>query len=154
MPFDRERRLNELFADFKRTDQFYVSFKLEFEEHLFDIILDYHPNFDQKNVLHEMISLYATEVLSASESVIDKDQSYPEHRMIEELEYMDRLLNKEQAMAIDDEFSNTIHNKVKELIVIHYPNILDLSNHGFRLLERNMKMYLYGFISQFISFVK
>lgn len=154
MPFDKERRLNELFADFKRTDQFYISFKLEFEEQLFDIILDYCPSFVQKNVLHEMILLYATEVLSISESVIDKDQSYPEYRMIEELDYMNRLLIKEQVIAIDDDFSKTIHSKVKALIVKHYPNIMDLTNHGFRLLERNMKMYLYSFVSQFMSFVK
>jgi len=154
MSFDKEKRLNKLFADFKRTDEFYISFKREFEELLFDIILDYHPNFIQKNVLHEIISLYATEVFSASESVIDKDHSYPEHRMIEELQYMDRLLTKEQAMAFDNDFSNTIHDKVKALVVKHYPNIINLSMHGFRLLERNLKLYLYGFISQFMSFVK
>ncbi|MGQ1786104.1 MULTISPECIES: hypothetical protein [unclassified Saccharicrinis] len=154
MPFDKERKLNELFTNFKRTDKFYAEFKLEFKSVIMDVILDYYPEFKQKDVLNDMMGHYATEVLSATESVLDKDKNYPEERKIEELGYMDRLLNKEQVIARQSAFSETVHQKVKELIVAHYPNIVDLSTYGFRLLERNMKMHLIGFISQFLSFVK
>ncbi|WP_066627258.1 hypothetical protein [Labilibacter marinus] len=154
MTFDKERRLNQLFADFKRTDQFYAKFKSEFEELIFDIILDYYPHFSQKDILEEMIGIYASEVLSATESVIDKDKNYPDFRKEEELGYLNRLLTKEKAMVTESEFSDTIHLKVKEIAVMHYPAISDLSTHGFRLLERNMKMHLYRFTSEFISFVK
>ena len=94
----------------KKTDRFYDRFKLEFEEIIFDLILDFYPGFTQKNVLDEIVTLYATEIFSASESVIDKDKNYPEYRKIEELEYMNKVLYKEKGMAGRNEFSG-LHSR-------------------------------------------
>ena len=158
MPFDKEKRLNELLAHFKQTDQFYDKFKDEFKNKIVDLILDYQPEcLNKKEAINEMVMLYASEVISATESVIDKDENYPEYRKIEELDYMNKLLHKEMNSSKHIErnkFSETIHIEAKKLVVKHFPDIINLSNHGFRLLERNMKMYLLHFMAQFMSIVE
>ncbi len=154
MPFNKEDRINDILAGFKKTDQFYSKFKAEFESDVFDIILDFYPHFKQKDVLNEMIQMYASETLSATEAVLDKDNHYPEYRKLEEIEYMNKILAKEKGMYSENEFSEALHNRIKAIVVKHYSDVMDLSNHGFRLLERNLKMYLLGFVSQFESFVK
>ncbi|GAF05656.1 hypothetical protein [Saccharicrinis fermentans] len=154
MSFDKEERLNELYTEFNRTDEFYAQFRKQFNTVIIDVVLDYYPGFKQKDVLNDMIDQYASEILSATESVLYKDKNYPKYRKLEEIEYMDRFLNKEEVIANPDEFSETTHKIVKAFIVSQYQNIIHLSAQGFRLLERYMKMHLMAFISQFLSFVK
>ncbi|TLX74698.1 hypothetical protein E9993_12350 [Labilibacter sediminis] len=145
--------MNQLFKDYNKTKKLHTQFKKAFTASIIDVVLDFHPHYNQIDILNELILLYASEILNATEEVLDKDSKYSEDRKIEELDCMNRVINKESLMVDENDFSEQVHLKAKALVVNFFPQVIHLSNYGFRLLELNTKMYLYSFIAQFNSFV-
>jgi len=149
--FDSENRMRHLSEVFKKTDEFYSSFKKEFGRSIYTVIHEFYPAFEPGHVLDDILQVYAEEILSATESVIDKDHSYPEYRLDEELRIMNRLVNRESDPRQNEAFMEAVHRRVKKLMVTHYPDIAGLSGYGFRLLEKNAKMYNLEFMANFYT---
>lgn len=147
--FDKESKMNFILEELKKTDAIYNIFKKEFSEIIYSVINQYYPTITNDSELEELIHSYALEILSSTESVIDKDSNYPQYRLYEELITMNQLVLRLQNEAQYDTFSEAIHLKAKELMVKYYTSIFSLSANGFRLLEKNAKLYNWEFISSF-----
>ncbi len=98
-----------------------------------------------------LLGIFATQVFNSTESVIDKDTTYPEYRLVEELDVMRKIVSKIPGFDRNSDFSETIHQKAKALMVEHFEATLDLSANGFRLLELNSKMHTLEFVANFYS---
>jgi len=101
--------------------------------------------------MDNLLLAYSVAILNSTESVIDKDHNYPLYRLEEELDSMNRITLKLSQNEEYDYFGEAVHLKAKELMVNHFEGIYDLSSVGFRLLERNARIYNWEFVSNFLS---
>lgn len=139
--------MNEFFKEFKKKDEFLTAFRQNFSLEIYSLVREQYSDCEYIEALKNAVNTFANDIFNAVESVIDKDEHYPEYRKQLELENITKLSHKVLATINDDDFLNKVHYKSKELISKSYPQILDLSNYGFRLLERNTKLYSAGFIA-------
>ncbi|MFA9392187.1 MAG: hypothetical protein ACERKD_20415 [Prolixibacteraceae bacterium] len=152
--FDRNKNLHNMIREFKQTDEFYDSFRHQFIISLFLLVKRYYKELKLDLEMNNNLKLYADEMLSCVESVLYKDSTYPDFRMEEELGMMNRIVNKEPTEEENAEFIDKIHLKAKEMIVMNYSGIEELSGTGFRLLEKYSKMYNWEFVSNFYALLK
>jgi len=152
--FDSNKHIQNIIREFKRTDEFYNSFRHQFIISLFLVVKRFYRDHQLNETMNNNLQLYADEMLSCVESVLYKDFSYPEFRMEEELKVMTRLVVSKPEYDQHNEFIEKIHLKSKEMIVRHYPAIFSLSANGFRLLEKYAKMYNWEFVSTFYAKMK
>ena len=150
--FDKESEMRYIKEELKKTDEFYKLFKYEFAKVLVGLIKDYFPEVHPDSELDQIISVYATEILNSTESVIDKDRIYMDYRLEEELDNMNRLVSKVKEFRNSSEFLDAVHEKVKLQMVKYFEDIFELSATGFRLLERNAKLYNLEFAGSFQTF--
>jgi len=149
--FDKEENMKFILEEIKKTDTFYSFFQREFSELIYVIILEFYPTSKQSDEIDDMLQTYAVAILNATESVIDKDRNYPFYRLEEELATMNRLTIKLSEEGPNNAFRETVHLQAKELLVKYFNAIYDLSSTGFRLLEKNAKLYNWEFVSNFES---
>ena len=81
-----------------------------------------------------VVDMYAGAILNVTDSVIDKDRNYPEFRLSEELDIISKLLAKEPGFANPGAFAETVHAKVKELMVAIIRRSVSWSGIGFRFV--------------------
>jgi len=149
--FDDEGNMKFILEEIQKADTFYNSFKKEFSELVYNIIQEYYPETVSVDEIDNLLLAYSVAILNSTESVIDKDRNYPLYRLEEELDAMSRItLKLSQSEDIRD-FAESVHLKVKALMVKHFNDIYNLSSNGFRLLERNASLYNWEFVSSFIS---
>jgi len=149
--FDSAGNLKFILEEIKKTDTFYNLFKKEFSVLIYNKIQEFYPNILPDEEIDELLEAYAVAILNASESVIDKDRNYPMYRLEEELGTMNRLTLKLSKLEENNDFREAVHLQAKQLIVKHFAAIYDLSSTGFRLLEKNAKLYNWEFASNFES---
>jgi len=150
--FDSAGNLKFILEEIKKTDTFYNLFKKEFSELIYTNIQEYYPEIILPGKeIDELLEAYAVAILNATESVIDKDRNYPMYRLEEELGTMNRLTLKLSKLEENSDFREAVHLQAKELMVKHFVAIYDLSSTGFRLLEKNAKLYNWEFASNFES---
>ncbi|MBV5315854.1 MAG: hypothetical protein JZU47_21325 [Prolixibacteraceae bacterium] len=152
--FDNERNLKFILEEIKKADTFYMLFKKEFSELTYTSIHQFYPEIRPCEEIDELLEAYAVAILNATESVIDKDRNYPLYRLEEELGTMNRLTLKLQKLEKNSDFREAVHLHAKELMVKYFVAIYDLSSTGFRLLEKNAKLYNWEFISNFESILE
>jgi hypothetical protein len=138
-----------ILEEIKKTDSFYSLFKKEFSELIFEILQEFHPDTEPNEDIENLLHSYAVAILNATESVIDKDRNYPFYRLEEELGTMKRITSKYTQTIEQHAFKEAILLNTKSLMVKYFPKIFDLSSTGFRLLEQNVKLYNWEFISNF-----
>ena len=149
--FDNLNPLYPVFEEFKKTDEFYDLFRKEFAASLASVIQAHYPYLDFDSETEEILRLYANEILSSTESVLYKDKSYPRYRLEEELTLMTRLVIKKPGEGQNSNFIEETHMKAKEIMVKYFGEIMNLSANGFRLLEKNARMYNWEFITNFYA---
>lgn len=149
--FDSEGNMKYILEEIKKTDTFYSIFKREFSESINPIIQKFFPDTILSEETDNLRQAYAVAILNATESVIDKDQNYPLYRLEEELDSMNRIILKLSLKKEYYDFAEAVHLTAKELIVKKFTGIYDLSSYGFRLLERNAKLYNWEFVSGFLA---
>jgi hypothetical protein len=147
--FDNTENLKFILEEIKKTDTIYNLFKKEFSELIYVSIHHFYPYIIPCDEIDEMLQSYTVAILNATESVIDKDRNYPTYRLEDELATMNRLTLKLSEEGPNNAFRETIHMKAKELMVKYFIAIFDLSSTGFRLLEKNAKLYNWEFVSNF-----
>ena len=139
----------KIYNEFKQIEDLLDEFRNDFGDAILELIQEYYPLLEKDDALSENIGLYANEIINAADSVTYKDQTYPVYRIKEELKAMTRIVVKEPSDGQDPEFIKRIHKKAKEILVNHFPQVIDLSGDGFRLLEKYTKMYNWEFITNF-----
>lgn len=144
--YDKEDKIRELIKAFEATDEFYAKFRTKFKLEMLMLFHQHHLNCKDDNFVEEIIDTFANQIISTSESVIDKDNNYPDYRKKEELVGVERVVNKIEKLEGVSDFINISHLKSKELIVNFYPSIMDLSGDGFRLLDQYVRMHHASFI--------
>lgn len=149
--FDNEGNLKFILEEIKKTDTFYHLFKKEFAELIYTSIHEFYPDIMSGGEINELLEAYAVAILNATESVIDKDRNYPFYRLEEELGTMNRLTLKLSKLEENSGFREAVHLQAKEMMVKYFVAIYDLSSTGFRLLEKNAKLYNWEFASNFES---
>ena len=147
--FDDEGNIKFILEEIKKTDTFYNSFQKEFSELLLKIIRKFYPNTSMGDEIENLLLAYSVAILNSTESVIDKDRNYPFYRLEEELESMNWITLKLLHEAEYNDFGEAVHLKAKKLMVKHFAAIYDLSSNGFRLLEKNARLYNWEFVSNF-----
>jgi len=147
--FESHKFQHHLNSEFRRIDEFLHEFETDFAIAIHKIIVCECPDIIWNEKIEEAILIYANEVISVAESVCDKDLSYTESRLNEELVKMSRVVEKYPPENRDHKFLLLTHQKAKELIVNYYPHIFDLSSTGFRLLEKYCQMYNWKFADIF-----
>jgi len=151
--FDNEGNLKFILEEIKKTDTFYNLFKKEFTELIYTSIQEFYPDILSGGEINELLEAYAVAILNATESVIDKDRNYPFYRLEEELGTMNRLTLRLSNREENNGFREAVHQHAKELMVKYFIAIYDLSSTGFRLLEKNAKLYNWEFASNFESII-
>jgi hypothetical protein len=151
--FDKEGNMKFILEEIKKTDTFYSFFTKEFSELIYTKIHEFYPDSGKCSEIDEMLQSYAVAILNAAESVIDKDRNYPFYRLEEELATMNRLTKKLSEEGPNNAFGEAVHLQAKELLVKYFTGIYDLSSTGFRLLEKNAKLYNWEFVSNFETIV-
>lgn len=149
--FDDEGNMKYILEEIQKADTFYNSFKKEFSELIYNTIQEYYPETLTGNEIDNLLLAYSVAILNSTESVIDKDKNYPLYRLEEELDAMSRITLKLSQSEDTHDFAESVHLKVKALMVSHFDEIYNLSSNGFRLLERNARLYNWEFVSSFIS---
>ena len=149
--FDSEGNMKFILEEIKKADTFYHSFQKEFSELLLKIIRKFYPETLIGEELENLLLAYSVAILNSTESVIDKDRNYPFYRLEEELESMNRITIKLFQEEEYNDFGEAVHLKAKKLMVKHFAAIYDLSSNGFRLLEKNARLYNWEFVSNFQS---
>ena len=149
--FDSAGNLKFILEEIKKTDTFYNLFKKEFSVLIYNNIQEFYPNILPDDEIDELLEAYAVAILNATESVIDKDRNYPTYRLEEELGTMNRLTLKLSKLEENNDFREAVHLQAKQLMVKHFSAIYALSSTGFRLLEKNAKLYNWEFASNFES---
>ncbi len=152
--FDNEQNLKFILEEIKKADTFYMLFKKEFSELISTNIQEFYPEIRPCEEIDELLEAYAVAILNATESVIDKDRNYPLYRLEEELGTMNRLTLKLPKPSENNDFREVIHLQTKKLMVKHFTAIYYLSSIGFRLLEKNAKLYNWEFSSNFESILE
>ncbi len=142
-------RIKRIFKEFKKVDEFYDGFKLEFESEIVGLIKDYYSEFKLDEKCREFINQYAMTVLNTTQTVLDKDDSYPEYKKEADLKAMQAYYAKAVQIAKDNDLADDIYKKTKELVVKYYPKIVDLSGEGFRLLDLNLKLFNMEFVANY-----
>jgi len=151
--FDNERNLKFILEEIKKADSIYMLFKKEFSELIYTSIHQFYPGILPYEEIDELLEAYAVAILNATESVIDKDRNYPLYRLEEELGTMNRLNLKLPQLEANSDFREAVHMRAKELMVKYFVAIYDLSSTGFRLLEKNAKLYTWEFASNFENII-
>ncbi len=138
------KRLNLKFGEIdKRTEDFIDNFNSVIKP----MVLAEFPNIDSSESLILSINDYAVEMFSFTNSTIDKDKEYSDFKKNEELKSMTALLERLSKDFNETEFSIMLHKKAKSLTIDEFPDIFDLSSHGFLMLERYTKLKNMAFIS-------
>lgn len=133
----------KLSAEFKRIDKFLEKFQRYFiREQL--LIAKKHSITD---LLEEKLKQYSIHMFNCADSVADKDENYGEIRLMLELEAMNRATEKYPPRFRESEFARESHQKAKELLIQFFPELIELSANGFRLLEKYCLLYNFEFIS-------
>lgn len=130
---------------FKKFDEFRFGFQQHFSSEIFGIIHEQHPNIPETE-LREILLAYSHEVFSCAESVLDKDHNYSNFRMKEELDAITRALERFGDTEPRNELARQTHRKAKEIMVDFFPDLIDLSGNGFRLLEKYCLLYNREFV--------
>jgi len=151
--FDSAGNMKFILEEIKKADTFYNLFKKEFSVLIYNIILEFYPETRPGDEIDDLLQSYAVAILNATESVIDKDRNYPSYRLEEELATMNQLTLKLSKPEENDDFREAVHLKAKELMVNNFTGIYNLSSTGFRLLEKNAKLYNWEFASNFESII-
>lgn len=149
--FDEEGNIKFILEEIQKADTFYNAFKKEFSEKILPIIQEFYPDGKLNGEMENLLLAYAVAVLNSTESVIDKDRNHPLYRLEEELEAMTRITLNTSSSEENRDFGEIIHEKTKELMVKHFAAIYDLSSIGFRLLEKNARLYNREFVSNFLA---
>ncbi|MFW6327343.1 MAG: hypothetical protein ACOC2F_03440 [Bacteroidota bacterium] len=147
---ESEKRIRKLLEGFKQQDELHSAFKNHFIRSIYRKIENLFPGRDFGSELADHILLYAENIISCTETVIDKDFNYPEYRMNEEISRMKKVIEN----LSDFEHANTFHKEAKKSIVKYFPGVFDLSGQGFRLLEINTSFFNQGFLDNFYALHK
>ncbi|WP_340113568.1 hypothetical protein [Maribellus mangrovi] len=143
--FNKEFHSN-LNIEFQKIDKFLKEFRHEFTKELSSELELLSAGITSDETLKEKLLVYSNQIFNSAESVIDKDKHYTEVRLIEELETMSRVSRKDLIRPEHLELAERTHRKAKALMVKFYPNLIDLSANGFRLLEKYCSMYNHDFV--------
>jgi len=135
----------------KKNDSIFQKFSVEFSMSMKETISEYFPEYTFSEIFDQLIGEYSTTVFNATETVIDKDRSYPIYRLEEELTTMNKLSAKILNEISNDCFAVTVYQKVKEILVKYFDEIFELSSTGFRLLDKNILIYNWEFVTNFYS---
>ncbi len=144
--FDNEGNIKSILEGIQKADTFYNAFKEEFSEAVFGIIRGFYPEAGRNEEIENLLLLYAVAILNSTESVIDKDHNYPYYRLEEDLGAMNKIITRFDNSTRSNGMDKAIHEKAKELVVKHFDAVFELSGIGFRLLERNARLYNLEFV--------
>ncbi|QIA07018.1 hypothetical protein [Draconibacterium halophilum] len=137
----------KLNAEFERIDKFLEKFQQHFIREQWLMANEHVVSDLSKEGLEDQLKNYANHMFSCADSVADKDQNYNEIRLTLELEAMTRAMEKYPSFFRESEFARQTHQKAKELLIHFFPELIELSANGFRLLEKYCLLYNYEFIS-------
>ncbi len=138
---DKYFNMPDFIQEFKTIEKHHNKIKHQFSQSVNSIIQQHYQYTLHDEILSELLDQYANHIINATSSVIDKDLSYPEYRLKEELERMYWLTQKRNLLNNQSLLFEKIHQNSKTFMVHHFPGILNLSGNGFRLLEANALFY-------------
>ncbi|WP_319591335.1 hypothetical protein [uncultured Draconibacterium sp.] len=137
----------KLSAEFERIDKFLEKFQRHFIHEQSLGINMFPDSYTEEKELEEQLREYANRMFNCADTVADKDENYNEFRLELELDAMTRAINKYPEQIKKSELGRQTHQKAKELLIRFFPELMELSANGFRLLERYCLFYNYEFIS-------
>ncbi|QGY43123.1 hypothetical protein GM418_05455 [Maribellus comscasis] len=152
--FDSNNFRASLISEFRELDNILETFQSQFKDEVWRSVNEVYPSIVYSEKLGELILTYANQIFSTAESVCDKDKNYNEVRLADEVNIMNKMVDKLSEENKDNqELAAGIHQKAKKMMVNFYPNVMDLSADGFRLLEKYSLMYNIFFIGGFSKFI-
>ncbi len=143
--FSREFNYH-LSSEFKNIDELLFEFQSKFVYEIFKITKKQLIDIQGERDVQESILSYSLEIFSCADSVLDKNKNYSDLRLKEELDSITIAANKIEQPPEQKEYATQTHQKAKEIMVIFFPDLIDLSANGFRLLEKYCVLYNRDFI--------
>ncbi|WP_159517067.1 hypothetical protein [Sunxiuqinia indica] len=148
MKLNTDKLMEELLKEFKKVDEFRNKFRNDFIE-VFTSLLHNRYQLEKNEKMNEALMIMAQQTISFTESIIEKDRSFPEYRKEEELKAMDDLLAKHQILESYEEEIKKIKQTLNDVVINHYPTIYEFTSFGYRLLEKKAQYHSYQFWSGF-----
>ncbi|MFB6320750.1 hypothetical protein [Saccharicrinis sp. FJH54] len=139
--FDRERFVTELRSEFNSIDEKQLNFQVDLSRDIFMLIQNSFSDSVLTKELRSSLEDKITEVFFSTLSVIDKDNTYPDYRMNDELDRMKVLVEKRERKSENPEFDSKLLYFVKYHIVEHFSAVYNLSSEGFLLLDLYVKYH-------------
>jgi len=145
MELDMKNSFSEIFEQFKLIDAFRDEFRSEFIRKM-EKLSGAQLKLALTSEIEDFLEIMAYETMSFTEAVVDKDRNYPEYRLVEELSQMNDLLAKKRYKSLPVETVQSVKYELNEIILKHYPSLYELSGFGYRLLERNVHLFVANFV--------
>lgn len=139
--FNKEHSIQEILNAFKTIDQQRSTFNVVFYQRLAGILKIHAPQIFKSEKLNEVLETFAHQLQNVTESIIDKDFSYPAYRLEEELTKVANLAAREFSAGNYKPLLEAIFPVTKALMVECNARVFDLSGSGFRLMEYHAKLY-------------
>lgn len=149
--FDKEKNIENILQNFKALDRYYVGVKNGLMNNLFQIANEFYPQFEQNKTNKEYFDLFAMYLINSTESVVEKDKIYTPFRLSLELETTENIALKMVSHKVNIAFEEKINHTLRKFIVENFKQIYSLSGDGFRLLEKNIKIFNFHFLSDFYN---
>ena len=147
--FEKENLIKHILDEIKKTDEFVNAFKNELTLALYPVIGTFYPQAKPSAAIDDVLQNYALVITNYTESVIDKDRTYPQYRLNDELDAMTKVDAK--LTFNHPAFTDAVSCHVKELMVKYFLDIYNLSGNGFRLLELNARLYVWEFNANLVT---
>lgn len=140
-------KIRQIFLEFEQFDQFHHKFSLEFENGIYNFVVDHPEQVSLEPEFTEDLKYFAIALINCAYDVIEKNKAYPPYRMEMELENMDKQLERYPMPEENKAFSNGFSQMAKAKMTKYFPALFDLSADGFRLLERSTNYRIHGFLT-------
>lgn len=145
--FDPKKKIRQIMLDFKHYDQKHHEFLLDFENNMYDVIMDNAYAIKPQDDFADHLKAFALSMINCAYAVLEKNESYPDYRIVMELDNMDTLLKKQGSDITETTFYSDVSKMAKGTTVLHFPKLNDLSANGFRLLERSAAFRVNSFFA-------
>lgn len=136
---EQRSNIENILYEFTQLDLIHQKMITEVENIVYTIISDNIELLHSYPDLNQDVNSFSIDLINSTHSNIDKSQNYPAYRMKIELDSMDKLINRHPKSRYTNAFIKQLEHNIIAKIIDLFPEIMDLSADGFRLLDKDIK---------------
>lgn len=139
--FNKAQFVNELYERFEVIDNAVKDFSTGLCADIFTLINKSFKHYKMDAELKRGIEDKVIEIYHSTQSLIDKDKTYPDYRMNVEIGILRNLIAKRDLVGNHSELEAKLLYFIKFHIVEHFKEVYDLSAEGYLLIDLYVKYH-------------